>query len=264
MNATASALGRKKPSPAKNMMKLLQSRGDDLGINPKIVREGEADTVVPNPVVSAKAMEDAKRFPTPIGDVAIAHAARDAGRSFVADHASYGLLLGRRDSTRANAAERFDAKIAMIKAAPDDQLQEVLRITATKYGQFKMKEDLLRAEQLVKNFPSEYAPRIMDTSKGKTREENMAALASEISKKDFQEIRPLTLKDGIPVSLPDEERVQMMSLQRGYQQLAKELRSRSIEPAYTMAGRPVVARATGITTERPAQSGKVVRGGVEL
>lgn len=264
MNASAAAFGRKKPSAAKNMMELLKRRGDNLGINPKIVREGEADTVVPNPVVSSKAMADAKRFPTPIGNVAIAAAARDAGREFVADHASYGLLLGRRDSARLNAAERFDAKIALIKAAPADQLQEVLRITATRYGQFKAREDLLRAEQLVLNYPAEYTARIMDTSKGRTREENMRALAEEISKKDFSEIRPHTMKNGVPVSLPDDERVQMMSLQRGYTAIAKELRSRSIEPAYAMSGRPMAGRSTGIVADRPAQSGKVVRGGVEI
>lgn len=264
MNANAVALGHKKPSPAKNMMELLKSRGDTLGINPKIVREGDVDTVVANPVVSAKAMEDAKRFPTPTGNVAIAHAARDAGRKFVADHALYGLLLGSRDSKRANAAERFDAKVATIKAAPSDEVQEVLKITAMKYGEFKAKEDLLRAEQLVRNYPAEYTARIMDTSNGKTRETNMRALADEISKRDFSEIRPHTLKDGVPVSLPDTERVQMMSLQRGYTALAKELRSRSIEPAYAMSGRPTVTRASGISADRPVQPGKVVRGGVEI
>lgn len=267
MTTLQAGLGRSKTprSAAQKLAIMLNQRGKTLGLNPKILKEGEVDGLVSAPVVSAKALADAKRFPHRTANVAIASAARDDGRTFVADHAAFGLLMGSRDSTRANSEERRQAKLAEIKGASNDDLQTVLGITAKMYSELRGEETLLRAEQLVKNYPNQYSARIVDTSKGKSRDENMAELASEISKWDFAKIRKHTEKDGIPVALDEDKRRRMMALNRGYTAIASELRLRSIEPAVTIEGRPSVEHKNGLAVSRAATApSRVVRGGSEL
>jgi hypothetical protein len=248
----------------------LARTGDSLGVEGlRIVGEGEMETRVKPPVVSEAAKANFEALAVKPEDMARAAAAREAGRPFEGSYLGAGFLFA-----SAGKPERQEQQRQELKTATPAELQAVLARNVQRTQAHAEKEVELRFAQYLRNKPA-VAAEIADPSGAGTVEERRAQARKSFGHKNYDEQRNLSSVNGVVVTLPDSEGRILMSLRRGYKEIANELEGRGITPAMTLTGRSTdvsgskrkarSAEANAAGAPAPANKPRrMVRDGMEL
>lgn len=248
----------------------LARTGDSLGVEGlRIVSEGEMETRVRQPPLSQAAKDNFEALGVKPVDMARAAKAKEEGRLFEGSYIGAGFLF----ASNGNPA-RQDQQRADLKAADPAQLQAVLRRNVERTTAHAEKEVELRFAQYLMNKPA-VAAEIADPAGPGTVEERRAKARKSFGYKNYDEQRNLSMANGEVVTLPNNEARILMSLRRGYSEIAKELEGRGITPELTLQGRSTdaagskrkarSAEANSAGAPQPANKPRrMVRDGMEL
>lgn len=233
----------------------LKARGD-TNSSITIHRQSEPEPLVK---VAEPTVDDLTLFQqanVSLSEVARAKGAELEGRAFEGRYLMKGLMLanGGAGASPAQIKSREDAR-TLAMGAPDDELDNVARRTAERYGGYVNRETRMRVEQMIANDPATYHARLHGPNVD--REKAMEKITADFKKLDFLEQKRRSRTKTGDVMLPDVERNEMNALRRGYMMISEIMRDRGLTPSVTLNG-DLSAQAQR-QSEKPAQ--RTVAGG---